>query len=437
MKTKFNESFSVLNTNTVRYLASQGFSGNPFTYSDSVLCSANWVANPQRAKECAAVDWDFIIVDEAHHARSHPDGRTTRLYELVQDLAPSQHINRRGMLLLTATPMQMNTHELYSLVDLLNPTLFPSPEEFERHRRRVPGLSKLVEGLYQHGFPLPDQEPSDTAKYVAEWLDIDFETARQRLSDCIDNREALDTVAQELEDKHRLTEVLIRNRKSVVGGFMPRRAYRWPVDLTAKERAALQAVEAYVQYGFQMAEGGNDNAIGFVMTTFQKLMGSSIAAVRESLGKRRERVQARDAGRQSAEELDDRFDEDDNAGDVVATNTLVDLELKWLDEAINALDAVDDDSKAAVLVDRLATIFEDAPDEKVIIFTQFRETQRHLEERLTARGWSVNLFHGQLNAQGKDAAVARFRDGDGPQVLISTEAGGEGRNLQFAHLLVN
>ena len=196
-------------------------------------------------------------------------------------------------------------------------------------------------------------------------------------------------------------------------------------------------VEAYVQYGFQMAEGGNDNAIGFVMTTFQKLMGSSIAAVRESLGKRRERVQAQNAIRQSAEELEDRFDNDDNASDVVGTNTLVDLELNWLDHAINALDAVEDDSKAAVVVDRLATIFEEAPDEKIIIFTQFRETQRHLEERLVARGWGVNLFHGQLSTQGKDAAVAQFRDASGPQVLISTEAGGEGRNLQFAHLLVN
>ena len=199
---------------------------------------------------------------------------------------------------------------------------------------------------------------------------------------------------------------LIRNRKSVVGGFMPRRAYRWPVDLTAKERAALQAVEAYVQYGFQMAEGGNDNAIGFVMTTFQKLMGSSIAAVRESLGKRRERVQARDAGRQSAEELEDRFDEDDNAADVVAANTLVDLELEWLDQAINALEAVEGDSKAAVLVDRLATIFEDAPDEKVIIFTQFRETQRHLEERLVARGWRRTRQLLRLSFQKFDANSA-------------------------------
>ena len=156
MKTKFNESFAVLNTTTVRHLEGQGYVGNPFIhpdYSDSVLCSSRWVATPERASLCVQVDWDLVIVDEAHHARSHPDGSTTRLYRLVRDLAPSEHITRRGMLFLTATPMQMNTHELYSLIEILDPTLFPSPEDFEQHRQSMPGLSKLVERLYQHGLP--------------------------------------------------------------------------------------------------------------------------------------------------------------------------------------------------------------------------------------------------------------------------------------------
>ena len=55
----------------------------------------------------------------------------------------------------------------------------------------------------------------------------------------------------------------------------------------------------------------------------------------------------------------------------------------------------------------------------------------------SALPWTVNLFHGQLKPQEKDAAVARFRDDPGPQLLVSTEAGGEGRNFQFCHILVN
>ena len=82
----------------------------------------------------------------------------------------------------------------------------------------------------------------------------------------------------ELSDRHLLSEVLIRNRKAVVGGFMPRVASRWNVELTAEERTALQAVEDYVQYGFQLAEGASNSTFGFIMVTFQKLMASSVAA---------------------------------------------------------------------------------------------------------------------------------------------------------------
>lgn len=70
MKSKFNESFSVLNTDTVRFLRNQGQHDNPFTFSDSILCSSSWVANPDWAELCSRVNWDLVILDEAHHARS-------------------------------------------------------------------------------------------------------------------------------------------------------------------------------------------------------------------------------------------------------------------------------------------------------------------------------------------------------------------------------
>ena len=194
------------------------------------------------------------------------------------------------MLFLTATPMQLNTHEIYSLVELLDPALFSSEKHFEEHRRKVPGLSYLVERLTKHGFPLPDETAETTIEQVAQWLDLNESVAQRRLSG---GRESIEALANELSDCHLLSTVMIRNRKAVVGGFMPRSAYRWAVDLTEEERNALEAVEEYVQYGFQMAEGTNDSAVGFVMVTFQKLMASSIAAIKNSLIRRRERVRER------------------------------------------------------------------------------------------------------------------------------------------------
>ena len=433
MKTKFNESFAILNTNTVNYIRSRGYSGNPFTYDNSVICSSSWVSRRQWSELCKEVDWDFIIVDEAHHARMHEDGRTTGLYDVVHDLALANNAARsRSLLLLTATPMQLGTHEIYALVELLDPVLFPSPQDFEQHRKSVPGLNRLVERIQSQEYSVSD----DDVEQVSEWLGAETDVVRQRFSAGEDER---DKLADELSDRHLLSEVMIRNRKSVVGGFMPRKATRWEVELSQEEREATEALEDYIQYGFNLAEGTGGNAIGFVMVTFQKLMASSIAAIKSSLQARRERIEQRRATQDSEAELVERLDDDDNAGDVIGSvgSDAVDAEIVFLSRTIDALNRVTIDSKSGALLEQLSELYEEDSDQKVLIFTQFRETQNYLADLLGANGWEINLFHGQMNAAAKDRAVESFRNSTGRQILISTEAGGEGRNLQFCHMLVN
>ena len=444
MRTKFNEPFSVLNTATVNSLRADGYRGNPFAHPNysSILCSSRWASSRRWKDLCTEAYWDLIILDEAHHARSYPDGSTTGLYRLVRDLAPEEH-PQRMMLFLTATPMQLHTHELYSLVEILDPTLFPSEEHFERHRKATPGLSRLVEHLSHRVFPIPGQDERQTAQtiqQIAAWLEMDDKEVLRCLSA---GQSELLKIGEQLADKHRLSEVLIRNRKVLVGGFMPRTAFRWEVNLSPEERTALQAVEDYVRYGYQFAAYTGANAIGFLMVIFQKLTASSIAAIRESLLRRRDRIQARSSQNDAlAQDMEDMLDEETNVGDVVGqVSAMADgagAELVLLDNAIEALNDVGStDSKARVLVDRLSELFRHQQDEKVIVFTQFRETQRHLEELFAGRGWGVNVFHGQMSPGAKDRSIEEFRTDSGAQVLISTEAGGEGRNMQFCHLLVN
>ncbi|HUY48533.1 MAG TPA: AIPR family protein [Streptosporangiaceae bacterium] len=439
LKSKFNETFSILNTATVNYLRSQGRDGNPFSHSDSVLVSADWVCREERASLAARADWDMVIVDEAHHARLQRWGKrtqATQLYNLVKRLSSPEHFANRALLFLTATPMQLQANELYSLVELIDPALFPTEENFEQHRRSAPGLNRLVEQLRTHGFPLPGREPEEVVAQVGDWLGIDPELARKRLTAGPAELEAL---CDDLASRHLLSEVLVRNRKAVVGGFMPRRATRWEVDLREDERRALAAVEGYVLTGFNVAERTSDNAIGFVMVIFQKLMASSIQALRESLAGRRARLlgRAADSGL-PATELEAGADDDRGAAEVVGeTGSAYASEAADIGRLLELLDQVEIDSKAEALLGNLALIFDHDPDAKVLIFTEFRETQRYLSGRIAAKGWNVHLFHGQQQPLEKDRSVERFRDETGPQVLISTEAGGEGRNFQFCHLLVN
>jgi hypothetical protein len=253
------------------------------------------VANPSWAKLAAEATWDMVIVDEAHHARVRRSGKRreeTRLYRAVRDLASPDAFSKRAALFLTATPMQLDSGELYSLIELLDRALFPTEEHFNKHRAELPGLSRLVHELSVHGFPTPDDAPDQVISRVAAWLEVDEVEATKRLHG---GDESLSALCDDLSARHLLSEVLIRNRKKIVGGFMPRQAHRWQIDLTPEERTALNAVEAYVREGYARAERTNDSAVGFVMVIFQKLMASSIRALRTSLDRRRGRLE-RSAG---------------------------------------------------------------------------------------------------------------------------------------------
>ncbi len=438
LKSKFNETFAILNADTVRALRLQGVKGNPFAANDSVLVSENWASDKAQSEQILSATWDLVIVDEAHHARSKRNGNnvtTTRLYRLVRELTDRSLYPDRAALFLTATPMQLESHELYSLVEMLDPALFPSEEDFDRHRSQVQGLSRLVETLQSD--PPPDPELlADLVEEVATWLQIDPADAASRLIDGDPG-----AVAAELSERHLLSEILIRNRKAKVGGFMPRRAHRWEVVLTEEERAALERVEDYVAEGFAAMSETKDHSIGFLMVAYQKMMASSIAALRTSLALRRDRLRSGAATSRKgfAGSEDTEIDDDvDDVGDSAAgAGTVNDREATQLDELVDLLDSLPVDSKAAVFANQMDILKNEAEVPKVLVFTQFRATQDHLAGLLRERGWTVGLFHGQMSAFQKDQAVDAFRDDDGQHVLISTEAGGEGRNFQFCHLLVN
>ena len=446
LKSKFNETFSIINSDTVRYLRStQSYEGNPFDAFDSIIVSSAWVAAEQWAKLAAESPWDMVIVDEAHHARVRGRGQSrkeSRLYKTVRALASPDAFSKRAALFLTATPMQLDSGELYSLIEVLDPALFPTQERFDAHRSAVPGLSRLVHDLTMHGYPLPDAPPDDVVGRVSGWLQISEEDALARLES---GEEAIAALCDDLSARHLLSQVLIRNRKKIVGGFMPRQAHRWQVELTPEELRALSAVEAYVREGYAKQARTKDVALGFVMVIFQKLMASSIRALRTSLDRRRVRLEsgvgttaARRTTQATITDLEERLDDDELTNDVldriVAADAEEAAELKLL---VELLDAVPTDSKGDVLVEQLRDLQRHYPTPKVLLFTEFRETQEYLRQRLEPIGWDVFLFHGQLKPDAKDAAVERFKASPNAAILLSTEAGGEGRNFQFCHLLVN
>ncbi len=384
-------------------------------------------------------------MDEAHHARARHNGarrQETQLYKVVRDLVAPEAFSKRAALFLTATPMQLHSRELYSLIELIDPALFPTEDHFDEHQTAVPGLNRLVHNLQVHGFPMPVDHDEAVVERVAEWLELDEGASRRRLEG---GPASLAALCEELTELHLLSQVLIRNRKKVVGGFMPRQAHRWEVELSKPERQALAAVEAYVAEGFAQAARTQSAAVGFVMVILQKLMTSSIKALSASLRRRQERLLASSANpvlnkRTTAlvQGWQEQVDDDQHISALLSEIGAADAnEASELGRLVQLLDEVPVDSKADTLVAQLEELARLQPGVKVLLFTEFRETQEYLKGRLEEIGWEVQLFHGQLKPAAKDASVEAFRTADRPSILLSTEAGGEGRNFQFCHVLVN
>jgi SNF2 family DNA or RNA helicase len=439
LKTKFNEVFAHYNRATIDYLSANHPGENVWTLHDNVIASTSFAAHDEdRQREIALAGWDLVVIDEAHHARRTWQGQSryseTLLYQLAAALADPERSASSGYLLLTATPMQLHRFELYSLVELLDPALFPTFEDFDDHADSLAGLNVTVNDLSR--WPSLDDETQERAVgEIVDWLGTDLDTKT------LDDPEIRAQVEEELASKHRLSEVLIRNRKSVVGGFMPRQAKVWNVDPTEEERAAYDAVIAYVRTGYAKSQETRNNALGFLMATFQKMNSSSSHTLARSLTRRIARLEGgltlRAVDEPEDEDLEEQTSEEglkDLEGIESRLNTLE--EIAQLRELVGLLDAIEIDSKANVLREGLNDLRGSDPKIKVLIFTQFRDTQSYLEGILRS-SWTVRVFNGQLSPAEKDDAVAKFRDEPGPQVLISTEAGGEGRNLQFVHTLVN
>jgi ATP-dependent helicase HepA len=440
LKTKFNLSFAIYNRESIGFLRNKHPTENPWTIEPLVLTSSSYAAwDEDRRRDVAGAGWDMVVMDEAHHARRTYQGprkaaTQTNIYRLAERISDPDLARAQAMLLLTATPMQLHPFELYSLIELLDPALFPTFADFESHRGQLRGLNATVERLRRLdsiGKIEREAALADAGRWLGE-EDADIATRAR------DHRDQLVT---ELQAQHRLSQIMVRNRKRVVGGFMPRVAAIWEVELTDRELEAYWATTDYLRTGYALSRRDKNNAMGFLMATFQKLNASSSHALKQSLIRRIERLEAvTDADRRDA------ILEESDLEEMPTTQALDDLlsqrldadweEVRELEKLVALLEAVELDSKTAMLIEKLGLIASDDPEAKVIIFTQFRDTQSYLVDHIESP-WSVHVFHGQLKPQEKDAVVARFRDGTGLQILISTEAGGEGRNFQFCNILVN
>jgi superfamily II DNA or RNA helicase len=298
-----------------------------------IVASLALARRGEHAARLAARSFDLVIVDEAHHLRD----RASQSYKLVDAL------NKRFLLLLSATPVQNDLVELYNLLTLLKPGIFKTLQEF-RTAYMTPGNRR---------------QPNNPGRLRALMRDV-----------------------------------MIRNTRAVVALKLPRRhAVTIRVDGTVQEQAAYADLAAAAR----RLAGGEAGAGRLALHHLLGAAGSSPAAAAAAV----ERFAARSA--------------DDPAWAALAR--------RWA--------SAGDGGKESALLDLLRR----NPDEKKLVFVHYRQTLDHLAGLLTREGIDFARFDGSLSGPDKDAAIADFRDR--APVLLCTESGGEGRNIQFCNTLVN
>ena len=369
--------------------------------------------------------WDLIIFDEAHRlsALDYASGKVEKTlnYRLAEEVARKQY--SEAFLLLTATPHQG-----------------------EENHSRFKNLLALLED------------------------DVDFSALEER------------NLFTEIGGGRKFTELVIRTPKKDVTDaegrkvFKGRQTHRLLCKMYDDERRFYEAVTDYIRTGYQALERHGDptqrRAAGFLLTTFQKLNGSSTAAIRAALTARLLRLRGvldhlPPPEEEEPEDRDERYEGEVEERDAMrGDREMVEGEIGLLERLL--AQGVKRDKKLDELlrlIDHVAKESTHRKEEKVLIFTEYRETQRHLVRELEGRygKGSVVVIHGgmKLERQGESeqdlqavwAPFARdgaleapttkrtsqrlFRDHPKVRFLVSTEAGGEGINLQFCHICVN
>lgn len=409
LKEKFDEKFVVVKGGDIR----DQFGVNQWLEQNQIITSLDLAKRTEILPGLKQVHWDLIIVDEAHRMSWSPPSRKTSRYalgELLRDT--SDHI-----LLLTATPHKGDPVNFSLFLQLLDPDAYADVRSIREamDRRRAPFYLRRTKEAMVH-FP----ERGTDGEWVARKI------------------------------------------------FTKRIPCSVEFQIDGPEFDLYRAVTRFVKrQSARVAADENDpraRAVGFLMALYQRRLASSTHAVRCSLENRANRLElglkkARELAATAPVDLPDpeeleEMDEDDRdrlerlleAVSIAENADEVRREVAELRELAAQAVTVEDSGVEAKL-SRLKNVlheqgFFDHADQRLLIFTEFKDTLDYLLGNLNDWGFRVGCIHGGMKSGSRDEPGSRlyveqqFREG-AIQVLVATEAAGEGINLQVCHILFN
>ena len=489
LREKFNLNWPVYDGQKLTWYASPAYEGrgarpagrDSWHEEPFVLASSHLMRRRDRASELleAAEPWDLVVLDEAHHARRRgvggADERPNQLLRLMRGLKGKT----QGLVLLTATPMQVSPVEVWDLLSLLDPPSEWSEGAFTRFFEKaakpapshgemafMASLFRSIEAAYgevtteEAGRFFPGagkfkikkilRALRDGAEIPLKQMEAPERKAAIRLMKA-------NTPVKRLVSRH--TRELLRSYYKA-GKLSTRIADRQVEDrfvrMSEAEREVYEAMEHYISSTYNNTAREKRTAIGFVMTVYRRRLASSFHALGQTLEDRLGRLSKPASTRTSiqAGRLEEDVLEDELAAEAMDAEEAGELETEALaleergdiESLLLKTRSLPPDTKTQALEDVIRGLRRDGY-RQVMVFTQFTDTMDFLRDSIrgelegavlcfSGRGGEVEDGRGGWRRVSRDETKKRFMERKA-DVMLCTDAAAEGLNFQFCGALVN
>ena len=421
---RFGEEFVILDSGRLRDLLDQYAQ-----YGDVVgikgIVSIETIRSPAIADriEDLGIGFDLVIIDEAHHMRNSGT-RTNSIGKALSSVSDA-------VLMLSATPIQLHSDDLFHLLQILDEGQFEDRQEFAQLLEPNVYINQACQTLSTDPSSFPNalnilrqvEDTTQSRRYTGNPL---YDNICKRLQET-PNPDYIDVVEIQrgLQQINTFAPILNRTTKREVGTGIVRRSTVIGVTLTPEERNFYESV---LEFSRKRTEDSPYFASGVSFASIQteRQAASCITAAREyilgSIDDPKTDLQIEASNTELVED------------DGEAQDYLADLR-----EACASLGETD--SKLEAFMSALNELRSESPNSKVIVFAFFKRTLEYLRRSLNAPNspysGSVYMIHGDVKREDRGAIIDTFRRSEGFGILLLSEIGSEGMDFQFCDTVIN